>query len=42
LPVLDDGERLIGLISIGDLNARDMHEQESTIYIMEQYIYGRT
>jgi len=42
LPVLDDGERLIGLISIGDLNARDMHEHESTIYIMEQYIYGRT
>ena len=42
LPVLDDEERLCGLISIGDLNAHDMHEHESTIYIMEQYIYGRT
>ena len=42
LPVLDDDEKLCGMISIGDLNAFDMHEQESTIYIMEQYIYGRT
>ena len=42
LPVLDDNEKLCGLISIGDLNAHDMHEHESTIYIMEQYIYGRT
>ena len=42
MPVLDDGEQLIGLISIGDLNAHEMHEHESTIYIMEQYIYGRT
>ncbi len=42
LPVLDDAEKLCGMISIGDLNAYDMHEHESTIYIMEQYIYGRT
>jgi len=42
LPVLDDDEHLVGLISIGDLNAHDMHEHESTIYIMEQYIHGRT
>ncbi len=42
MPVLDDDEQLVGLISIGDLNAHDMHERESTIYIMEQYIYGRT
>ena len=42
LPVLDDDEKLCGMISIGDLNAHDMLEHESTIYIMEQYIYGRT
>jgi CBS domain-containing protein len=42
MPVLDEDDRLCGLISIGDLNAHDMHEHESTIYIMEQYIYGRT
>jgi CBS domain-containing protein len=42
MPVLNDDESLCGIISIGDLNAHDMHEQESTIYIMEQYIYGRT
>src|SRR5262245_3200752 len=41
LPVLDDGERLRGLVSIGDLNAYDMHEHESTIWVMEQYIQGR-
>lgn len=42
LPVLNDDDKLVGLISIGDLNAHDMHERESTIYVMEQYIYGRT
>ena len=42
LPVLDDDEKLCGMISIGDLNAQEMHEHESTIYIMEQYIYGRS
>lgn len=42
LPVLDDGDQLLGLISIGDLNAHAMHHHESTVYILEQYIYGRT
>lgn len=41
LPVVDDSDRLIGLISIGDLNARDAHEQEATIHILEEYIHGR-
>jgi CBS domain-containing protein len=41
MPVLDDADELCGLISIGDLNAHAMHEHESTIYVMEQYIYGR-
>jgi CBS domain-containing protein len=41
MPVLDDDDQLHGLISIGDLNAHAMHEHESTIYVLEQYIYGR-
>lgn len=41
LPVLDDRDLLHGLISIGDLNAHEMHEHESTIWVMEQYIQGR-
>lgn len=41
IPVLDDGDGLCGLISIGDLNAHAMQEHESTISVMEQYIYGR-
>jgi CBS domain-containing protein len=42
LPVLDEDGHLGGLISIGDLNAYLLHDHESTIYVMEQYIYGRT
>jgi CBS domain-containing protein len=42
LPVLNDDDELCGLISIGDLNAHAMHDHESTIYVLEQYIYGRT
>lgn len=41
LPVIDDEERLCGMISIGDLNAQLANEQESTIHVLEQYIYGR-
>ena len=41
LPVLDDGERLLGLISIGDLNAHQAHDHEQTIHVLETYIYGR-
>ena len=42
LPVVDEMGQLLGLISIGDLNAYDANSQESTIYYMEQYIHGRT
>ena len=42
LPVLDDEDHLCGLVSIGDLNAHQLHDHESTIYVMEQYIYGRS
>jgi CBS domain-containing protein len=41
MPVLDDNDQLCGLISIGDLNAHAMHEHESTIHVMEEYIHGR-
>jgi CBS domain-containing protein len=42
LPVLNDADELCGMISIGDLNAYAMHDHQSTIYVLEQYIYGRT
>jgi IMP dehydrogenase len=42
LPVVDDESRLMGLISIGDLNAYDAHAQEMTIHVLEEYIHGRT
>jgi CBS domain-containing protein len=41
LPVVDDDNRLHGLISIGDLNAHQAHDHELTIHIMEEYIHGR-
>jgi CBS domain-containing protein len=41
LPVLDDRQQLCGLISIGDLNAHEAHDQEWTIHILREYIYGR-
>src|SRR5580693_4981950 len=41
LPVVDDEDRLLGLISIGDLNAYEAHELEVTIYVLEEYIHGR-
>lgn len=39
LPVMDDG-KLVGLISIGDLVADIMSEQELTIKQLQQYIHG--
>ena len=41
LPVVDDEDRLIGLISIGDLNAWCLRDGEARIAYMESYIYGR-
>lgn len=42
LPVVDDDDRLLGLISIGDLNAYQSTSQERTIYLLHEYIYGQT
>ncbi|HZU37349.1 MAG TPA: CBS domain-containing protein [Gemmataceae bacterium] len=41
LPVVDDAQRLLGLISIGDLNAHEANDQERTIHILQEYISGR-
>jgi CBS domain-containing protein len=41
LPVLDADGRLLGLVSIGDLNARMEHAQEQHIHLLNEYLYGR-
>jgi CBS domain-containing protein len=41
LPLADGDRRLLGLISIGDLNAYDLNSHEQTIYLMHEYLYGR-
>ena len=41
LPVVDGDEQLVGLISIGDLNAHEATAQEQTIYLLHEYLYGR-
>jgi CBS domain-containing protein len=40
LPVVDAGERLLAMISIGDLNAYETTAQEQTIHLLHEYIYG--
>jgi CBS domain-containing protein len=40
LPVLDDDDRLCGVISIGDLNAWNSTDQEHTIHLLNEYIHG--
>jgi CBS domain-containing protein len=41
LPLVDSDHRLLGLVSIGDLNAFDASSQEQTIYLLQEYLYGR-
>jgi CBS domain-containing protein len=41
LPVIDADGGMIGLISIGDVNAYYSDSQEKTIYHLHEYIYGR-
>jgi CBS domain-containing protein len=40
LPIVEEG-RLVGLISIGDLNAYRVNNQEMTIHLLNQYIAGQ-
>lgn len=41
LPVADSDGRLLGLISIGDLNAQLQAAQEQTVFLLTEYINGR-
>lgn len=41
LPVCDDAGRLLGLISIGDLNAYHASAQQAQIRFLHDYVYGR-
>jgi CBS domain-containing protein len=42
LPVCDEiTGALLGLISMGDLNAHDASHREATIHFLSEYIYGR-
>jgi CBS domain-containing protein len=41
LPVVDGNDHLLGLISIGDLNAFQVADQEQTIFLLNEYLYGR-
>jgi CBS domain-containing protein len=39
LPVVHDG-RLVGIISSGDILARELHDQEETIRYLHEYMHG--
>lgn len=41
LPVVGAEGQIIGMISIGDLNAWSIADGEATIHYMSEYIYGR-
>jgi CBS domain-containing protein len=41
LPVVDEDRHLLGMISIGDLNAHQAHDHEHTIHVLQEYIHGR-
>jgi CBS domain-containing protein len=41
LPVCTEDGRLVGMISIGDINACYASNQEQTIHYLHDYIYGR-
>ena len=41
LPVLDSEGEVVGVISIGDLNAYQTTHQETTIHYLHEYLHGR-
>ena len=41
LPVMDAERQVIGLVSIGDLNAHLVADQERTIFALHEYMHGR-
>jgi CBS domain-containing protein len=42
LPVVDESEKLRGIISIGDVNALEAQNQELEIHLLHEYIYGHS
>ena len=40
LPVVDDHDRLVGLVSIGDINGWRLDNHEQTIHYLHEYLYG--
>lgn len=41
LPVVEQGGKVLGMVSIGDLNAFESSDLEMTIHNLHDYIYGR-
>jgi CBS domain-containing protein len=41
LPVVDGGQSLLGMVSIGDLNAHAAADNEHTIHLLQEYLHGR-
>lgn len=41
LPVVGPDANLVGLVSIGDLNAWEIDGQAQTIHYLEEYLFGR-
>jgi CBS domain-containing protein len=41
VPVCGPSGKLVGMISIGDLNAFNVSQQEAQIHFLNDYIYGR-
>jgi CBS domain-containing protein len=41
LPVVDGDQALLGMVSIGDLNAHAAAEHEHTIHLLQEYLHGR-
>jgi CBS domain-containing protein len=41
VPVCANGGKLLGMVSIGDVNACNATNQETTIHFLNEYIYGR-
>ncbi len=42
LPVVNSNGGLLGMISIGDLNAHMANDREVTIHFLNEYLHGRT